>query len=76
MEFLTKNLLYIPTEPKRRPHGDPQAIAAFGQQVIEEIDVNIIKAQADADMPGRVDIEAATYPEERFQVALLAARCQ
>src|SRR5262249_36329810 len=70
------NLLHIRTKPKRRPHGDPQAVAALGQQVIEEIDVNVIKAQADADMPGRVDIEPAAHPEERFQVALLPSRRQ
>src|SRR5262249_20561859 len=65
--------LHVPAKPKRRAHGDTQAVATLGQKVVEEIDVNIIESHADADMPGGVDIEAPACPEERLQVALLPA---
>src|SRR5215468_4324389 len=68
------SLLHVRPKPKRRPYGDTQAVAPFFQQALEQVDMDVVESNAHGHVLGRVEIEAATDTEKRFQVTPLPAR--
>src|SRR5215470_5146437 len=67
-------LLRIRPKVDGRPHGDAQAIAAFVQEALEQIDMNEVEGHAHAKIPVEIEVKSSADAVERLQVALLTAR--